>query len=253
MRRRDFITGLGAVAWPNIARAQRPVTPVIGFLSSQSQDTLAAQLHAFLDGLREAGFADGRNVAIEYRWAQGRYDCLPAMAAELVQRQVAVIAVNGIAVIAAKAATTTIPIVFFSVAPDPVQAGLVASLNRPGGNATGVNSMNMELIPKRMEVLHGLLPNAKSFGFLVNPSIGRANVSQSLSAAIDEAVQAAARARGLQLHVLEATDERSINDAFAKLVDLQSGGGDLQDRSVVHQPSQTNCCAGSALPHSDDL
>jgi putative ABC transport system substrate-binding protein len=226
MRRRDFITVLGAAAWPLIAHAQQPAAPVIGFLNSQSPEVLADQLRAFHEGLREAGFVQSRNVAIEYRWAEGHYDRLPAMAADLVRRRVAVIATNGVAVIAAKAATTTVPIVFFAVAPDPVQAGLVASLHRPGGNVTGVNSMNMELLPKRMELLHQMVPGAKSLGFLVNPSASLANasVSRSVTKAVEEDVRAAAGARGLLLHVLEADDDRAIDDAFAKLAQLQVAG-----------------------------
>jgi putative ABC transport system substrate-binding protein len=171
MRRREFIAGLGgAAAWPVVARAQQAAMPVVGFLNSQSPDRLADHLQAFHQGLREAGFIEGRNVAVEYRWAEDHYDRLSAMAADLVRRQVAVIATNGIAVAAAKAATTTIPVVFFAVAPDPILAGLVDSLSRPTGNLTGVNSMNMELILKRMGLLHELVSGATSLAFLVNPS-----------------------------------------------------------------------------------
>src|SRR5262249_668319 len=155
--------------------------PVVGFLNSQSQGVLADQLRAFHEGLREAGFVAGRNVTIEYRWADSHYDRLPNMAADLVRPPVPVIATNAVPLAAPKAATTTIPIVFFAVAPDPVQAGLVTSLHRPGGNVTGVNSMNLELIPKRIELLHQVVPSAKTLGFLTNPSARFANFSLTQS------------------------------------------------------------------------
>jgi putative ABC transport system substrate-binding protein len=222
IRRREFITLLGgaAAAWPLAASAQQATMPVIGWLNSQSPGTLVEPLRAFHEGLREAGFVEGRNVAIDYRWAEGQYERLPVMAADLVRRQVAVIATNGVAIVAAKAATTTIPIVFFAVAPDPVQAGLVASLNRPGGNITGVNSMNMELLPKRMELLHEVIPTATAMGYLTNPSNSR-ETALNLARPI---VQDAARALGLQLHVVEASTDRDLDGAFEKLVELRAGG-----------------------------
>jgi putative ABC transport system substrate-binding protein len=220
MRRRDFITLLGGslVAWPLAARAQQSALPVIGFLNAASPQSYARELAAFLKGLNETGFVDGRNVTIEYRWAEGRSDRLPAQAADLVQRQVAVIAATSTpAALAAKAATTTVPIVF-ETGGDPVQLGLVPNLNRPGGNVTGVTQINQDVTPKRLQLLHELVPTASVMALLVNPANAAQAENQSTEAL------SAARTLGLELHVLNAGTDSEIEAAFAKLVQLRAGG-----------------------------
>ena len=210
MQRREFITLLGGAAatWPLAARAQQPAMPVIGFLSTRSPDESAHLLAAFRRGLAENGFVEGQNVTVEYRWALGEYDRLPALAAELVRRPVAVlVAVGGEpSALAAKAATATIPIVAIFTA-DPVERGLVASLNRPGGNVTGVSVLNATLEAKRLGLLHDLVPQATTLGVLLNPTFPAA-ASQLRD------MQEAARAIGLQLHVLRASTDREIDAAF---------------------------------------
>jgi putative tryptophan/tyrosine transport system substrate-binding protein len=214
MRRREFITLLGSAAtvWPLVAREQQPALPVIGFLDPRSPQTLADRVRGFRQGLKESGFVEGENVAIEYRWAEDHFGRLPALAAELVRRRVAVIvAANTPSALAAKAATTTIPIVF-NVAEDPVKLGLVASLARPGGNLTGVNFFGAELNAKRLELLRELVPGAARIAVLIN-SANATNAETTLRDA-----KPAALAMGLQIQVLNATTSREINLAFATFV-----------------------------------
>jgi putative tryptophan/tyrosine transport system substrate-binding protein len=227
VNRREFITLLSgaAVAWPLAARAQQTAMPVIGFLNSSSPDAEGDRVRAYRQGLSEAGYVEGRNVTIEYRWADGHNDRLPSMAADLVRRGMSVIVTGGTpATLAAKAATATTPIVFI-LSTDPVEAGLVASLNRPGGNLTGVTGLNVELAPKKLELLHELLPSASILALLVNPTNAVAAKNES------QAVQAAARTLGLQLHELHASTERDFDSVFASLVRLRAGalviGSDL--------------------------
>jgi putative tryptophan/tyrosine transport system substrate-binding protein len=219
MRRRDFIKGISgsAIAWPLATRAQQAM-PVIGFLSNASPDLYADRLRAFRQGLKEAGYVEGQNVAIEYRWADGENKRLPFLAMGLARRQVAVIVAAGgtPSAVVAKAETATIPIVF-GIAADPVKVGLVASLNRPGGNLTGVTNLNVELAPKRLEVLHEVLPTATSIAVLVNP--GNPTIEEPFL----RALQPAARALGLQLHALNASTDRDFDTAFATLVQLRAG------------------------------
>jgi ABC-type uncharacterized transport system substrate-binding protein len=202
---------------PLAAAAEQSALPAIGFLDSESPEGFADLLGAFHQGLRDVGYVEGRNVAIVYHWARHQMDQLPALAADLVARRVAVIAANGPSALPAKAATTTIPIVFFSVA-DPVATGLVASLNRPGGNLTGVTSQGIEIGVKRLELLHELLPAATTIALLVNPTVP-ANAEL-----LSRGGQAAARALGLTLHVLQAGSEGDLETAFARLVVLTAGG-----------------------------
>jgi putative ABC transport system substrate-binding protein len=214
VRRRDFITLVGgaAVAWPLGARAQQPALPVIGFLNPESPDATANRLRGFRQGLKDAGYVEGENVTIEYRWADGQFDRLPALAVELVRQQVAVIAATGGgAPLAAKAATTMIPIVF-AVGDDPVQLGLVPSLSRPGGNLTGINFLNYELVAKRLELLRELVPKAVGVAVLVNPT------NTAYTQGMADAVKAAAHAMGLQIQVLEASTSREIDAAYATIV-----------------------------------
>jgi putative tryptophan/tyrosine transport system substrate-binding protein len=219
VRRREFITLLGAaVAWPLAARAQQPTMPVIGFLNGQTAAGYAHLVDAFRQGLAEYGYVEGQNLAIEFRWAEGQYDRLPALATELVRRQVAVIVAGGspVAAVAAKAATSTIPIVF-SIGGDPVQFGLVASLNRPGGNVTGVTNLNTETVAKRVEILREVVPTAAVIALLVNPT----NLQQAEAETRD--VQPAARSLAFQLQILKASTEREIDTAFVNLVQQRVG------------------------------
>jgi putative ABC transport system substrate-binding protein len=215
MRRREFITLLGGAAatWPLAARAQQPAMPLIGYLGVSSFEKSAGRsLHAFKRGLAESGYVEDRNVTIEYRWADDEYDRLPALAVELVQRGVAVLVAAGSpAALPAKAATTVIPIVFM-IGSDPVELGLVAGLNRPGGNLTGVAYLNVEVAPKRLELLHELIPTAKSIALLVNPA------NPVVADAQAKELQAAISTLGLNLMLVKASNPLEMEDAFATLV-----------------------------------
>lgn len=218
MRRRDFIKALGGgvAAWPLSALAQRTAMPVIGYLAAGSPNSEARLQEAFLKGLGEAGYTDGKNVRIEYRWAENHYDRLPSMATDLVRQDVAVLAATTTpAARAAKAATGTIPIVFTMIA-DPVQIGLVASLNRPGGNVTGATMLGVEVGPKLLELLHGAVPSASTIVLLVNPANPNAETQS-------KTIQQAAVKLGVKLHVLNASTERDLDTIFAKLNELKAG------------------------------
>jgi putative ABC transport system substrate-binding protein len=220
MQRRKFITLLGGAvgALPFTARAQQPAMPIVGYLGPGSVESDASRLTAFRQGLNEAGYVEGRNVMIDYRWAEDRHDRLPMMATDLVRRQVTmIVATSTPAALAAKAATTTIPIVF-EMAADPVKLGLVASLSQPGGNVTGVTQLGEEVLPKRLELLHELLPTARVMALLVNPTdppLAERQARVSLSAA---------KTLGLEFHVLNASTERDFDAAFTKLMQLRAGG-----------------------------
>jgi putative ABC transport system substrate-binding protein len=225
MRRRQFLCSLAgaAAAWPLVARAQQPAMPVIGFLSSGTPAGYAPYAAAVRQGLKEAGYVEGQNLAIEYRWAEGQNDRLPALAADLVSRPVAVIAAAGAsAALAAKAATTKIPIVFEGGA-DPVELGLVTSLNRPGKNVTGVSNFSAVLVAKQVELLHEMVPNSAVIGVLVNPT-------SSLAESTARDAQGAGRALGKQIHILNASTEDQIDAAFASLARVRADalfiGGD---------------------------
>ena len=244
MKRREFITLIGgAVAWPLAARAQQPAVPVIGFMSARSPEDSAHLVAAFHHGLAEGGYVEGQNVVIEFRWALGQYDLLPAMAAELVNRQVNVIAATGGAgsALAAKAATTTIPIVFY-VAINPIEFGLVASLGRPGGNVTGATQATVEVAPKQLQLLQELNPTARVMALLVNPA------SPTLADSSTRALQAAARTLGLDLHVLTASTEGEFNGVFAQLIQLRAGG--LVIGSDPFFTSRTDQLAALTLHHA---
>jgi ABC-type uncharacterized transport system substrate-binding protein len=216
MRRREFISVLSgaAAAWPLGARAQQPAMPLIGFLNG-GVEGYAHYLNGFRQGLKTAGYVEGENIAIEYRWAEGRYDRLPALAADLVDRKVSVIVANTPAVRAAQAATKTIPIVFVTGA-DPVALGFVAGLNQPGGNLTGVASLVDEIGPKRLELVHELLPTSSVFAVLVNPTSPAAET-------VSGDAQSAARALGQTVHILNASTESEVDGAFARLAQLRAG------------------------------
>jgi putative ABC transport system substrate-binding protein len=219
VRRRDFIKIIAgsAIAWPLAARAQQPAMPMVGFLGGESPDLFAGRLRAFRQGLDEAGFVESRNVAIEYRWARGEYDRLPVLAADLVRQSVTVmVATTTPALLAAKAATMTIPIVFLTGS-DPVGAGLVASLNRPGGNMTGVSNLTVETGAKQMELLHELVRAATLIALLVNPA------NPVLADTLSRDLQTAARAMRQQILVVSASTESDVDAAFATLVEQKVG------------------------------
>jgi putative ABC transport system substrate-binding protein len=203
-------------AWPRATHAEQPAIPVIGFLHGASPEAYEPMMTTFREGLKEAGYVEGHNVAIEYRWAEGHYDRLPALAADLVRRQVAeIVTVGTPAALAAKAASSTIPIVIL-VGVDPVQIGLVASLNRPGSNVTGLAGLIVEVAAKRLEVLHELLRTSAAVALLVNPN-------NPVTEPETKGVRDAARSLGLQLHVLDASTEGEIDAAFGKLIELRTG------------------------------
>ena len=243
MKRRAFITLLGgAAAWPLAARAQQAAMPVIGFVSPVLRDMFAPAFRPFLQGLSETGYVEGRNVAIDYRATEGRNELLPAVMADLLRRQVAVItAIGNSQVVAAKAATTTIPVVFLT-GEDPVKTGFVPSLNKPGGNLTGVNTLGLAVGPKRLEVLRELLPAATSIALLVNPTnpISTENQTRDL--------QNAARILGLQLHVLHASHERDLEMVFASLAQLRANALVILPDGFLN--SQAEQLAGLTLRHA---
>jgi len=244
MRRRAFIKVLGSAiaAWPLVARAQRPAMPVIGYLTTRGPADDLSRLDAFRRGLKDTGLVEGHNVTIEYRFADHQNERLRALAADLVNRQVSVIAAATTpAALAAKAATATIPIIF-EVGSDPIQLGLVASLNRPGGNVTGVTQLNVEIAPKRVELLHELLPTATVIALLVNPAV------PALAEPSIRASQAAARTFGLEFHVLNASSERDFDAAFAKLIEFRAGG--LVIGPDVLFPSRSGQLAALSVRHA---
>jgi putative ABC transport system substrate-binding protein len=219
MKRREFITLVSgaAVTWPFAGRAQQPAMPVVGFINAASPQPYARMLSAFLKGLSETSYVENQNVKIEYRWAQGEIDRLPALVADLVHREVTVIAATGTpAALAAKAATTTIPIVF-EIGSDPVQLGLVASLNRPSGNVTGVAQLAIEVGPKRLELLHEMIPKARIIALLADPT------DRAIFENTTRGVQAAAQSLGLELHVLNVSTDNDLDAVFPKLIELRAG------------------------------
>ena len=246
IRRREFIAVLGgAAAWPLAARAQQRALPVIGFLSGASAWEYAPQVAAFRQGLSETGYVEGRNVSVEFRWAEGRYERLPIMAADLVRRQVAVIVANLPAALAAKAATTTIPIVF-TTGTDPVELGLAANLARPGGNLTGVSSLSAELGPKLVELMHELVPTATIIALLVNPTNPNADT-------LPKVLEVAARTLGLRLRVLHATSERDFDSVFASLVQPRAGALMIGNDGFFISRVEQLCRTRASLRGANDL
>ena len=250
MQRRDFIALLGGVfSWPFLAHAQRKPMPVIGFLGTGSPGQVASSttfLAAFRQGLGETGWVEGQNVAIEYRWAEGHLDRLPALAADLVGRKVEVIvALSAQSALAAKNATATIPIVF-AVGIDPVTAGLVASLARPGGNLTGISRFNLKLMPKRLELLSELVPQATTIALLAEPNIP---ITQSMI----RDVQEAARVKGMQLSILKASTESELDAAFATPGTTTCQRAPRGHQYVLRQPARAALCVGITLCRAGDV
>jgi len=244
MRRREFISLISgaAVVWPLVSHGQHPAMPVVGFLNGASAQAYSRMLSAFLKGLSEAGYIENQNVRIEYRWAEGEVDRLPAMTVDLVRREVAVIAATGTpAALAAKATTTTIPIVF-EIGNDPVRLGLVESLNRPSGNVTGIAQLAIEVAPKRLELLREMIPTAKVFALLVDPT------DRMVSENTIRGTQAAAVSLGLELHILNVSSERDFNAIFAELVQLRAGGLLISGGQFFNSRSQQ--LAAMALQHA---
>ena len=249
MKRREFITLVGGAAttWPFAVRAQQPAMPVVGFINAALPQPYARMLSAFVKGLSETSYIEDQNVKIEYRWGQGQIDRMPAFAADLVHRQVAVIAATGTpAALAAKAATTTIPIVF-ETGSDPIQLGLVASLNRPGGNVTGVTQLGVEVAPKRLELLHELVPTAKIIALLVDPT------DPAIFEKTTRGVQAAAQSFGLELHVLNVSTEQDLDAVFAKLVQLRAGGVVISGGQFFNSRSRQLAVRGAPACSTNDL
>jgi putative ABC transport system substrate-binding protein len=250
MQRRDFITLLGgaAAAWPVAARAQQPAVPLVGWLSGQSPEVEGLLAAAFRMGLAETGYIAGRNVAIESHWAYGQVERIPALANDLLDRQVSVIVIEAlgrVGVDAIRALNPTIPIVF-SGAADPVQAGIVASLNRlPTGNITGVTSLGREVSPKRIELLHELVPQTTSMALLADPVLGNPIPPPDMLAA--------AHTLGLTLHPLRASNEREIDDAFAALSKLDAGGLVIETTPPVHDPRGSHCRPCTSGSGASDL
>ena len=244
MRRREFVTLVGGatVGWPIIAQAQQAMMPVIGFLNSESPDAYAAMVNAFRQGLIETGYVEGENVTIEYRWAGGASNQLPAMAADLVRRRVAVIAANTSATIVARTMTKTIPIVF-STSSDPVTLGFVSSLNRPGGNVTGVSNLNVELGPKRLEVMHELVPHANIIALLVNPASTTVTETESRS------VLEAAKAMGVKILLLNGGSKSDLDAAFATIVREHAAALIISaEASFTNRPEIVELAARHSIP-----
>ena len=250
MIRREFIALLGGAAatWPIATRAQQPAMPVIGYLGASLLEAFASRLQAFRQGLAETGYQEGRNVRVEYRWAESRFDLLPVLASGLVDQRPSVIVAAGstAAALALKAATTTIPIIF-EIGGDPLAAAVVPSLSRPGGNVTGVTSLHVEVHPKRLELLHELIPNVKTAGLLINPA------DRTVTEPLLPQMQAAARTLGLDLHILQAGAEGDIEPAFARLAEFGAGGTRCCIWAILRQPRSTTGNARTSPSRSHGL